>query len=82
MKRVVVVAYMTTIVTCILSVFVLSVLFVWTPAKTASARGKDKEVPYVPNVIPSPQEHAWCYVLVNDNSVINNINILACVPKE
>jgi hypothetical protein len=44
---------------------------------------KQEEAPYVPQVIPSPQEHAWCYVLVNDqNKLVGDIHTLSCVPKE
>lgn len=37
---------------------------------------------YIPKIIEMPQEHAWCYVLVNSNHAIGNIHILSCVPKE
>ena len=81
MKRFVVVAYMTTVATCILVIFALAALLIFAPARPASARGDD-DLPYIPNVIPSPQEHAWCYVLVNDNRAVGNIHMLSCVPKE
>jgi hypothetical protein len=46
------------------------------------AEAKQDETPYVPQVIPSPQEHAWCYVLVNDqNKLVGDIHTLSCVPR-
>lgn len=49
---------------------------------SAEARGRNEEVPYVPEIIEVEQSHAWCYVLKNvQNKLVGNINILACVPK-
>jgi hypothetical protein len=46
----------------------------------ADARGPKK--PYVPEIIEVEQEHAWCYVLKNDQSgAVGDINMLFCVPK-
>lgn len=63
-----------------LILMVTGLTWVFWPAPAAQA-GKKQE-PYVPNVIPVPQEHAWCYVLVNENRATGNINMFACVPKQ
>lgn len=49
---------------------------------TSRAEGGSPVAPYVPNIIPQPQEHAWCYVLVNSqNKLVGSIHTLSCVPK-
>jgi hypothetical protein len=48
---------------------------------TGLAQARGEEAPYVPHVIPVPQDHAWCYVLVNAQRGIGDIHILDCVPK-
>ena len=46
------------------------------------AEAKSDSEPYVPQVISVPQDHAWCYVLVNkQNKLVGDIHTLACVPK-
>jgi hypothetical protein len=60
---------------------IVAVLFgaLWLPSTAASGK---EPAPYVPQVIPVPQDHAWCYVLVNTQSkVVGDIHILSCIPK-
>jgi len=45
----------------------------------AYARGRPD--PFVPNIIEVEKDHAWCYVLTNSNSLIDNLNIMSCVLK-
>ena len=63
----------------ILFVTGLSILFLVLAGETGA---KNAPPPYVPEIIEVPQEHAWCYVLVNSNRAVGNINTLSCVPKE
>jgi hypothetical protein len=46
-----------------------------------AAEARDKEVPYVPEIIEVEKTHAWCYVLVNPQKLIGSIHIMNCVPK-
>jgi hypothetical protein len=62
----------------IVLILALAFLGLFAEPEVASARDND---PYVPQVIEVPQDHAWCYVLVNTQRGIGNIHILSCVPK-
>ncbi len=47
------------------------------------AEARQLETTYVPEIIEVQQDHAWCYVLVNDqNKMVGDIHTLSCVPKE
>lgn len=35
-----------------------------------------------PAVVEREMPHAWCYVMLNDNNAVGDINMLSCVPKE
>jgi hypothetical protein len=48
----------------------------------SEARGRDRDEPYVPEIIEKEMPHGWCYVLKNrQNSLVGNIHIMSCVPK-
>lgn len=46
---------------------------------TDEARASEPGDPF--HIVEVEQEHAWCYVLINDTRHIGELNVLACVLK-